>query len=85
MGDHTGRPATRSVASNAAANASIHNPANPVYNFQSGLYAFVTELFELLLSPVLMDVAGVDHATEDAIVEVILMVESYSNPVGEWL
>lgn len=71
--DHTGSPATRSVASKAAANASIHNPVKPVYNFQSGLYAFVTTLFELLLSPLLLiDVAGVDHVTEDAMVEVMV-------------
>ena len=72
---HTGRPATNTVASKADAKASKHNPANPTYNFQSGLYAFVTEFLTLRLSPY-MDGAGVDHKTEgaaeDAIVDVIL-------------
>ena len=80
---HTGIPASNTVASNAEANASIHNPAKPTYNFQSGAYAFLTELFELLLSP-FIDVAGVDHAIEEAIVEVMVKKQRFSsNPVGK--
>ena len=68
----------------AAASTNKHSPAKPVYNFQSGLYALVTEPFELRLSPPSIEVVvlGIDHMSEFGLVEAA-RVEGALDGAGE--